>query len=348
MHKHSGLIFVFWFSVFISGCSHDIEPEIKRTLFQFGTLIEITLYDVEPALARKALDQLEKDFTQYHAAWTPWEASPLSRTNQLLETGGNFGVAPSILPLIKQSKVLSEQSQGLFNPAIGKLIRLWQFHKHDDPEIKPPEKQLITKLVAQHPSMRNLQLEGIKLHSNNPSTQLNFGAFAKGYAIDLSMEYLHTIGIKNAVINAGGDLRVSGNHGNRPWEIGIRHPRQEGVIGWLKARGNESIFTSGDYERFYIYEDQRYHHILDPRTGYPAKGTASVTVIHNNAGVADAAATALFIAGPEQWMDIARNMGIQYVMLIDTNDTIHMNPKMAERVHLQENNTFNVLVSEPL
>lgn len=348
MHKVSGLIFVFCFSVFITGCSHDTEPEIKRTLLKFGTLIEITLYDVEPALARKALDQLEKDFIQYHATWTPWEASSLSRTNQLLKTGGSFSVEPSILPLIEQSKVLSEQSHGMFNPAIGKLIRLWQFHKHDDPEIKPPEKKLIAELVEQQPSMNDLQLQGIRLHSNNPATELNFGAFAKGYAIDLSMEYLHSLGIKNAVINAGGDLRVSGHHGNRPWEIGIRHPRKNGVIAWLKARDNESIFTSGDYERFYIYKGQRYHHILDPETGYPASGTTSVTVIHDNAGIADAAATALFIAGPQRWIDVAKNMGIQHVMLIDTENNIHMNPKMEKRIHLKENHGFNILLSEPL
>ena len=355
--KLSGRIFflalLLWPGVFISGCSQDAATETKRTLLKFGTLIEITLYDVEPVLAEKALDQLEKDYTQYHAEWTPWEASSLSRTNQQLESGSTFSVSPSILPLIEQSQILSEQSQGLFNPAIGNLIRLWQFHKHDDPDIRPPDKQLITELVNQHPSMSDLQLDGNKLHSKNTSVQLDFGAFAKGYAIDLSMEYLHTLGIKNAVINAGGDLRVSGNHGNRPWEIGIRHPRnngpeEDGVIAWLEAHDNESIFTSGDYERFYIYEGQRYHHILDPRTGYPAVGTTSVTVIHDNAGVADAAATAIFIAGPEQWLNIARNMGIKYVMLIDTEGNIHMNPKMAERVHFQENSIHHILLSEPL
>jgi len=348
MHKLAGLIILIGFSVFIAGCTQETPTEAKRTVLKFGTLIEITLFGVEPELAEHALNQLEKDFTQYHAAWTPWQAGPLSRTNQLLKTGGSFSVPPSILPLIEQSKILSEQSQGLFNPAIGKLIRLWQFHKHDEPDIKPPQQKLITELVKQQPSMDDLQLQGIKLYSENPAIELNFGAFAKGYAIDLSMEYLHSLGIKNAVINAGGDLSVSGQHGHRPWEIGIRHPRENDVIAWLNAENNESIFTSGDYERFYIYKGQRYHHILDPQTGYPATGTTSVTVIHNNAGIADAAATALFIAGPQRWLDIAKNMGIKYVMLIDTQGTIHMNPKMAERIHLRENHGFKVLLSEPL
>ena len=174
------------------------------------------------------------------------------------------------------------------------------------------------------------------------------GAFAKGYAIDLAIAYLRSWGIENTGINAGGDLRVIGQHGDRPWRIGIRHPREDGVISWLDAEANESIFTSGDYERFYIHAGKRYHHILDPRTGYPAKGTASVTVIHDNAGIADAAATALFIAGPDRWWDIARSMGIHYVMLIDTRGNIHMNPAMAERINFQENSIHHILVSEPL
>jgi len=341
------LFFLCGFALLIS-CSETSPNEARRTILKFGTLIEVSLYDVEPMLAEQALDQLEKDFALYHATWTPWQASSLQRTNKLLATGGSFSASPSILPLIEQSKILSEQSDGLFNPSIGKLIRLWQFHKHDQPGIAPPEKDSIAELVAQNPSMQDLQIQGIKLRSNNPSTELNFGAFAKGYAIDLSMGYLHSLGINNAVINAGGDLSVVGSHGSRAWEIGIRHPRENGVIGWLEAKDNESVFTSGDYERFYIYKEKRYHHILDPKTGYPAQGTTSVTVIHKNAGVADAAATALFIAGPKRWHNLARNMGIQYVMLIDTEGNIHMNPKMQKRLHLKEKHGFHIVISEPL
>lgn len=161
------------------------------------------------------------------------------------------------------------------------------------------------------------------------------------------MQYLKTSGIHNAVINAGGDLGVIGNHGDRPWKIGIRHPRKDEVVAWLEVKNNENVFTSGDYERFYIHNGKRYHHILDPATGYPARGTTSVTVIHNNAGEADAAATALFVAGPEKWVAIARSMGIHYVMLIDEHGKIYMSPKMAERIHLKEEDS-DITVSEPL
>lgn len=335
-------------SLLSSSCGREQPREFKRTILKFGTLIDVTLYSVKPALAEQALDQLETNFNQYHADWTSWQDSPLTRINQKLAAGQNTAVPASIASLIKNSQKLSQQSHGLFNPSINQLIRLWQFHRSDEPDIQPPTPQAIANWLHEKPSMDDLKFEADHLRSGNPNTQLNFGAFAKGYAIDLSFDYLQSIGIKNAVINAGGDLSVRGTHGERPWKIGIRHPREDHIFAWLEAHDQESVFTSGDYERFYEYQGQRYHHILDPRTGYPAKGSTSVTVIHSNAGVADAAATAIFIAGPEQWLATAQAMGIKYVMLIDDQGKIHMTKKMAERIHFSKNQSDNIMISESL
>ena len=331
-----------------AGCSQQMPHETKRTILKFGTLIDITLYNVEPTLAQKSLNQLEANFSQYHADWTSWQDSPLTRVNQKLASGQPAQIPPSIATLIKHSQILSQESHGLFNPGINSLIRLWQFHRSDEPYIHPPDDHAITEWLQQKPNMNDLALEGETLVSQNPATQLNFGAFAKGYAIDLSFDYLQSQGIHNAVINAGGDLSVRGEHGERPWKIGIRHPREDHIIAWLEAQDHESIFTSGDYERYFEYQGQRYHHILDPRTGYPAKGTTSVTVIHNNAGTADAAATAIFVAGPELWQEIARSMDIEYVMLIDTKGSIHMSKKMASRIHFNKDQSNNIIISETL
>ncbi|MCK4706171.1 MAG: FAD:protein FMN transferase [Gammaproteobacteria bacterium] len=329
-------------------CDKEPTQEFKRTILKFGTLIDVTLYDVEPALAEKALNQIEANFNQYHADWTSWQESPLTRANQKLAAKQTAQLHTSIIPLIKKSLALSKSSHGLFNPGINSLISLWQLHRSDEPNIQPPNHQDILEWLQNKPGMSDLELNGQQLRSSNPAVQLNFGAFAKGYAIDLCFDYLQSIGIKNAVINAGGDLSVRGQHGERPWKIGIRHPREDHIIAWLEAQDQESIFTSGDYERFYEYKGQRYHHILDPRTGYPARGSTSVTVIHNNAGTADAAATALFVAGPEQWKDIARSMDIEYVMLIDTQGSIHMTTKMAQRIHFSKNQSGNILIDKSL
>ena len=331
-----------------TGCTQDAHREFNRTILKFGTLIDITLYDVEPNLAEKALDQLETNFNQYHANWTSWQDSPLTRANEKLALGEPVDIDASITQLIQRSQILSRSSHGLFNPGINRLIGLWQMHRSGEPDIRPPEPQAIHDLLKTKPTMDDLELEGQTLRSRNPAVQLNFGAFAKGYAIDLSFDYLKTLGIHNAVINAGGDLSVRGRHGDRPWKIGIRHPRKEGSFAWLEAQDGESIVTSGDYERFYIYKEHRYHHILDPRTGYPAEGSTSVTVIHHNAGTADAAATALFVAGPEQWQDIAKSMGIEYAMLIDDKNNIYMTHKMAKRVHFNQDQSGRIIISEPL
>ena len=177
--------------------------------------------------------------------------------------------------------------------------------------------------------------------------QLDFGAIGKGYGIDLAIEHLKEMGIRNAIVNSGGDLRAIGSRGGHPWRIAIRSPSGSGTLGFLYISGDESVFTSGDYERNYLWKGELYHHIIDPRTGYPARGTRSVTVIHNNATVADAAATALFVAGPKDWHRIATQMGIKYVLLIDSNNVVHMNPAMQKRVQLMDKNQ-QIQISPPL
>jgi len=170
------------------------------------------------------------------------------------------------------------------------------------------------------------------VRSMNDAIVLNLGAFAKGYSVDKAIEYLQSEGVNHAIVNAGGDLRAIGKKGESPWVIGIRHPREEGVIASIEIQQDESLFTSGDYERFYDYQGKRYHHILNPQTGFPADQVTSVTILHHNAATADAAATALFVAGPAQWRAIAKEMGVTHVMLIDHAGNVHLTEKMKTRL----------------
>jgi len=270
------------------------------------------------------------------------------RINGLLQTGIPFSVAPSTLPLIQRAQELSVASNGLFNPAIGKLIKLWGFQDDIRENEIPPDNDKILELVNQHPAMSDIIINGITLQGKNPAVSLDFGAFAKGYGVDVGIKHLRDLGIHNAIINAGGDLRAIGKRGHRPWRIGIRDPRKEGVIASIDMGEDESIFTSGDYERFFEYEGKRYHHIIDPRTGYPAEHTRSVTVIHTNGAEADAAATALFVAGPKEWHTIAKALNIKYVMLIDNNGVVHMNPAMAKRIQFEVTPVPEIHLSPPL
>ncbi len=163
--------------------------------------------------------------------------------------------------------------------------------------------------------------------------------------MDLAITRLRELGIQNAIINAGGNLRAIGKHGDRPWRIGIRNPRGEGVLASIETRGDESILTSGDYERFYEYQGKRYHHIIDPRSGYPVTGVISVTVIADDAATADAASTALFVAGPQRWREIAKKLGVTQVMLIDGQGRMVVTPAMAKRVRFEVDPSPKVTVA---
>ncbi|MCP4994409.1 MAG: FAD:protein FMN transferase [Gammaproteobacteria bacterium] len=315
----------------LSGCGRPAS-DYKAQFLAFGTLVDLTISGVSKKQAESAAEVIEQDFQRMHRSWHAWDPGPLGRVNRLLETGGTFSVPPSVLPLIQLGKKLATESDNLFNPAIGRLIDAWGFHSSDPEGHQPPDRAALDKLLAANPQMSNLNLNGLQLSSNNPMVKLDFGAFGKGHGIDLAIEHLRELGIDNAIINTGGDLRAIGDHNGKPWRIAIRHPSGEGVIAALEVAGDESVFTSGDYERKFEYKGKQYHHIIDPRSGLPAQGTRSVTVLHSDAATADAAATALFVAGPERWDEIARRMGIRYAMLIDQQGVIHLNPAMHKRL----------------
>ena len=339
----------------LTGCEQTAK-EHNYSIFAFGTLIDITLYDIDKNRADAAFVQLQEDFDFYHQHWSPWTKGDLAQLNSQLEKTSNSGnnvtlsLPEHLVPLIKASIELSEQSEHFYNPTIGKLINLWQFHNYQDKDIQPPADSQIQRLIKADPQMSDLSLDSQnRLINNNPVVSLNFGAYAKGYAIKLEINKLQKLNIHNAVINAGGDLSVIGQHGDRLWNIGIRHPREDSILASIEVKHNESIFTSGDYERFYFYQGRRFHHILDPATGYPSTDAQSVTVLHQDAGVADAAATAITVAGSKNWQRIAKNMGIHHVLLVDTKGNIHLTPAMQQRVKfLNKSPASHIIVSKEL
>ncbi len=334
-------------SLSIGGCSRE-APLYDRKFMAFGTIVEVSVYGGNKAQVEKAIDGVESQFRYMQKTWDPWHPGALARVDSLLGTTDWFSIAPSVRPLVVRATELSKASGGRFDPAIGKLIKLWGFNQDERPDGPPPDPKAIAALVAQDPRMTDIKLDGIRVRSSNPAAYLDFGGFAKGYGIDQTIEYLQSQGIRNAIINAGGDLRAIGRHGDRPWRIGIRNPRGKGMIASVEIQGDESVFTSGDYERFFIYKGVRYHHIIDPRTGYPTRGTTSATVIGDDGATCDAIATAMMVAGPKHWYQVAKAMGAHYVMLVAEDGTVYMNPAMAKRIHFETAKPPKVVLSPPL
>lgn len=329
---------------FSSACQQQ-PREYNDSFLVFGTIINVTLLDVDDQTAEKSFRYIREDLAIMHRVWHVWEPGSLMRINSLLPYKTEFSASPSVLNVVQIAKSLAIKSNHLFNPAIGKLIALWGFHSHQQPGIEPSE-QTIQELVKQNPTLENITIKGIRMNNNNAAVKIDLGGIAKGVAIDRLLTYLKQQGIHNALIDTGGDLKVIGKHGNRLWKVAIRDPRpkadnKDSIVASLDLNDNEAAFTSGDYERYFKNkknknQDKHFHHIIDPRTGYPSVGTQSVTVLHENAATADAAATALFIAGPKQWVKIAKAMEIKYVLLIDENGKLHISTAMQKRIKLEQ------------
>ena len=327
-----------------TACTQQTGPVFQDQVLAFGTVIDITIDGVEPAMAEQASAELEQLLLGWHRTWHAWEPGPLTRVNNALADGTTVQVDAALLPLIVEANRLSAMSDGLFNPLLGRLLALWGFQGNPLPEGVLPKAADIESWLTQAPAVSDITIEDDRISSRNPLAAYDLGGFAKGYAIDRCIEHLRSHGIEHAIINSGGDLRAIGTRSDRRWRIGIRHPREDSIIASINTDGDDSVFTSGDYERLFNVEDVRYHHILDPRTGYPATGTSAVTVVHDNAALADAAATALFVAGPGEWPDIARRMGIKRVMLVDRDGVIYITPDMRDIITLAKDVTARVRI----
>lgn len=316
--------------ILLSACQRD--EEYSAELFVFGTIVEVKLWGASSEQANRAFTELQQMFQGMHRNWHAWEPGRLVDINRAFANGQPAKADEDIVEMVRESQSIEQQTGGRFNPAIGALIRLWGFHTSDYPIIGPPPDQAdIDAILMRHPSSLDIHIDGLQLSSDNPMVQLDFGGIAKGYAVDLAIRHLQAMGITSAIVNAGGDLRAVGRHGDRPWRVAVRKPGG-GIIGAVEVQDDESLFTSGNYERFRQDNQERYPHILNPRTGWPVKDVASVTVITGEGIVADAAATALVVAGLDDWPAVAYAMGLTQVLVVDENGKVYLTPKMEQRV----------------
>ncbi len=335
MSRFFSIAILFWsgVSLLIGGCSDTTdESRLNTTHYVFGTLVEFNLRAGDRAHARQVVAKIGASFRDMHRDWHAWQPGKLTELNGAIARGETIPLDMALSPLITQSTELSHTSKGLFNPAIGGLVALWGFHQDERPSGPPPDVEAINRWVSAAPSMSDLIVKDGTIHSSNRSVQLDFGGFAKGYALELAQQQLLDGGIEHGIVNAGGDLCVLGNHGERAWRVAIRDPIHFGVLAQIELQDQECAMTSGNYERFREHNDRRYAHIIDPRSGWPVDHIASATVIALDGGLADAAATALTVAGPVQWVEIARSMGLDEALVVDQQGQIQVTRKLASRL----------------
>lgn len=316
----------------LAACSPP--PLTQQQSFVFGTLVEISVYGAPEAQARQAAATVLARFDALHRQLHAWQPSELSRLNAALAKGERTTVTPELTAMLRDAQTLSAQSNDLFNPAIGGLIALWGFHA-DTPQSRVPDAAAIAGWVNQQPHMSDLHIEGNTINSTKSAVQLDLGGYAKGLALDDAVAILKQHGIKNALVNIGGNVIALGQHGDRPWRVGIQHPRKPGTLATLDLRDGEAAGTSGDYQRYFEAGRRRYCHLIDPRSGQPASGMQSVTILTagKQAGTrSDALSKPLFIDGAARLPEHAARLGVANYLAMDAAGEMHVSAAMQARL----------------
>ncbi len=278
--------------------------------------------------AEHLLTEIERRLSIHREQWHAWEDSDLTRFNAALMQNSTAQVPASLAPLLQLSRDYFDATNGLFNPALGRLIAAYGFHGHE------ADMSTVATIRRDIPGMHNLKIDSGIAVSNNPHLQIDLGGIAKGYSVGLVSRYLDDNGIDHYIINAGGDMAIAGNRFGRPWRIGIQNPFAPGVVASLEIEGKHNLFTSGNYERQYRRGEKQAHHIIDPRSGKPSTGQSSATVLSSDPVRADVAATALMINGFEGHRDLAKSLDIADFIVIGEAREILVSRSLANKIKI--------------
>lgn len=305
----------------------------------FGTLVRVDIRSRDEAVARRALADIGRLLEHNHQAWHAWEPdSELSQLNARLARGKSGQVAPDLAEMIRYAQEGYRRSEGLFNAALGQLIGAWGFHDSQYPlQTAAPSAETVEQHLAQQPSMDDIQVSTDDVvSSSNPGVALDLNGLAEGYAARQIKTLLQERGLQHALIYVGGFVSALGQAEGRAWRVGVRAP-QGGLLGWVELYSGEALSSSGDYQRYRDTDSGREGHILDPRQGRPQRQALAASVISGDPVMADMAATALMVAGPEGFERIARSMGMSCALLVAPGGSILLTPAMRQRLQLEPN-----------
>lgn len=322
-------------AILLTACARP--QTFQQEAYVFGTRVDLTIYGKSQAAAEEAMAAVLHEFDRLHHAFHAWRPSQLTELNEAIARGEVHEVSEELAELLIDAREFAITGDHLFDPAIGRLISLWGFH---DDEFEPhmPDRGEIEALVEANPRMSDVHIEGTRVRSDNPMVQIDLGGYAKGYALDRAVAILREHGIEDALVNIGGNIMAMGSKGGTPWRVGIQHPREPRPLATLPLYDGEAIGTSGDYQRFFELDGERYSHLLDPRTGFPSTGTQSLTVLvtpRDMAGTwSDATSKSPFIAGDEDWRDYLRRYGVDHALRVSDERGIEVTRELRARLQI--------------
>ncbi|GJQ58035.1 MAG: hypothetical protein D8M57_01415 [Candidatus Scalindua sp. AMX11] len=301
------------------GKREHIEPKLlKKAIMSMGTVFDISAYISDKSEAEKVFNEVFNEVNRLDNLMSNYKTqSDLSKINQKA-VSEPVACDDELAYIIEQSIQYGDITKGAFDITIGPLMKKWGFFKEQG---RIPDKKELES-VLQAVSYKNIHIEEKTTKSllrgsssekvisfANPHTQVDLGGIGKGYAVDVAMKRLHKNGIRSALINFAGNVYASGSPpGRKSWIIGLQNPRNnKEILGSFEITG-KAVSTSGDYEKFFTMNGERYSHIIDPRTGKPVQGIASVTIIADSATKADALSTGVFVLGLNEGMKLIEKL----------------------------------------
>jgi FAD:protein FMN transferase len=313
-------------------CTPSAPPRTEQLLV-FGTTVDIELRAAAPEKAQAALTQIAVLLNRREREWHAWETSDITRINAAFAAGRSAEAPASVIALVERSQQLSQASEGLFDPAIGGLIGAWGFHTSAYPVLTPaPSREWLDAWRGARPRITDVAIVGSQLSSTNRRAQLDFAAIAEGEAAQSMLGILREHHIHHALVSMGGDVVALGDGDGAPWQVAVRDPF-EGILAGVELGDGEALFSTGNYSKFRESPTgARWSHILDPRTGYPARGAAAVVVLHTDPVLADAAATALFVGGPAGFERLVRALRLGCAMMVTEENEMLVTAAMKQRL----------------
>ena len=311
MRKY-GLILILFF---LSGCLENQSPEVIKGE-SMGTRYSVNV------LGDKRISQelINKRLVEINNIFSTWqEDSELSQLNDA-PVGKWVGVSSELYKILNVSAELYRQTEGYFDPGIGRLIDLWGFGAKGG-RTEAPKREEISMAFAQS-SIRYLIIEPGRVKKTK-DIHINLSAIAKGYAVDEVARLIKDSGVTNFLVEIGGEVIASGTNNGDYWVVGVERPDNKDTIGLELV--DASIATSGNYRNFFIWEGEKYIHIFDPTTGLPANNDlASVSVIHPQSAMSDAYATAMMAMGSSRAVELAKKMKLSVLLMANKEDNVEI------------------------
>jgi thiamine biosynthesis lipoprotein len=285
-----------------------------------GSTMNISVIGTDQALLERALLAAEAELRRVEDLCTEWRPSPLMDVNRAAGSGP-VAIDRELAQVLERASIVAKLTGGAFDPTWRGVGRLWNLKA--EPPVVPNDEALRAGLAFVDHSRVVLDL------SSEPPTvtlpagfEIGLGGIAQGYGADRAMAAIVALGVEHAIVDVSGDLKILGRHFDVPWEIAIRHPRARERVMAVLSVSNTCIVTSGDYERFAEIDGQRYHHIIDPRTGRPSTGCMSATIVGPDATVCDGLATALCVMGPEQGLALVERSGVYQAICVGMDGVV--------------------------